>query len=285
MPTAIEWTDETWNPITGCSIESPGCTHCYAMKLAGGRLKNHRSRKGLTRPTKNGPVWTGEVRRNPEWLSLPLRWRRARQIFVCAHADLFHPDVPLEWIDEIWAVMALARHHTYQVLTKRSTRMRAYLGNPMQPRRVASLLDQLSPGPKWNGNVYQAVRDLRAGPLRQVWCGVSIEDRKRMLERAPDLQLTAAAVRFWSAEPLLGDLGELPFAMLPDQIIIGGESGQHAREFRDEWAGNIIDQAKPAGTAVFMKQRGAKLHPKSYKDFESFPEKLRVREYPAQVTA
>lgn len=285
MPTKIEWTDETWNPITGCSIESPGCTNCYAMKLAGGRLKNHPSRKGLTIPTKAGPVWTGEVRFNEDWLNQPMRWTRPRQIFVCAHSDLFHPDVPLEWVDAIWGVMALARRHTYQVLTKRPGRMRAYLANPMQPRRVAALLRDLAPHPLWNGSVYQAGVDLRNGPLAQIWCGTSIEDRPRMLERAPELAETKAAVRFWSAEPLLGSLGAIDPAVFPDQIIIGGESGARARPFQVEWAEEIISQAKPAGSAIFVKQLGRKLHPKSYKDFASFPPALQIREYPAGTAA
>ena len=103
--THIEWTDATWNPVTGCSVVSPGCTNCYAMKLAGTRLKHHPSREGLTRETKAGPVWTGEVRFNREWLTQPLGWKRPRRIFVCAHGDLFAEGVPDEWIDQVFAVM------------------------------------------------------------------------------------------------------------------------------------------------------------------------------------
>ena len=129
----IEWTDATWNPITGCSVTSGGCRLCYAMKLAGGRLKNHPSRAGLTIDTKNGPVWTGEVRLNHEWLDQPIRWGRQRQVFVCAHSDLFHPDVPDDWIDTIMGVMWACLYgrneqdgHIFQVLTKRAQRMRDY---------------------------------------------------------------------------------------------------------------------------------------------------------------
>ncbi len=125
--TKIEWTDATWNPITGCSVVSPGCTNCYAMKLAGGRLRGHPSRKGLTIPSKAGPVWTGEVRLNEEWLDQPLRWRKPRSIFVCAHGDLFNENVPDEWIDQVYGVMALCPQHTFQVLTKRPERMREYI--------------------------------------------------------------------------------------------------------------------------------------------------------------
>lgn len=125
--TKIEWTDATWNPITGCSVVSPGCTNCYAMKLAGTRLKHHPTREGLTTDSKAGPVWNGKVRFNESMLLDPLKWRRPRMIFVCAHGDLFAENVPDEWIDQVFAVMALAPHHTFQVLTKRPERMRAYL--------------------------------------------------------------------------------------------------------------------------------------------------------------
>jgi protein gp37 len=123
----IEWTDATWNPITGCHVRSPGCKFCYAMKLAGTRLKNHPSRSGLTIDTSNGPVWNGEVRLNEAWLEQPLRWARPRMIFVCAHADLFYEAVPDAWIDRLFAVMALSPQHVFQVLTKRPERMRDYL--------------------------------------------------------------------------------------------------------------------------------------------------------------
>ena len=106
--THIEWADATWNPITGCSVVSPGCTNCYAMKLAGTRLKHHPSRAGLTRDTKAGPIWNGVLRLNEAWLDQPLRWKRPRMIFVCAHGDLFHEDVPNAWIDRVFAVMAEA---------------------------------------------------------------------------------------------------------------------------------------------------------------------------------
>jgi len=123
----IEWTDATWNPITGCAIDTPGCINCYAMRLAGTRLKHHPSRKGLTKMVKGKPVWTGEVRLNEAWLKQPLQWARPRRIFVCAHGDLFYESVPDEWIDKVFAVMALASRHTFQVLTKRADRMRAYI--------------------------------------------------------------------------------------------------------------------------------------------------------------
>jgi protein gp37 len=173
--TTIEWTEATWNPITGCSVTSPGCTNCYAMKLAGTRLRNHESRAGLTVESKAGPVWTGEVRLNEQWLDQPLRWKRPRMIFVCAHGDLFHESVPDEWIDKVFAVMALAPQHTFQVLPNRSKRMRDFFAESTGWRaRIAGLLNEMKPSPLWNGNVHQGWQNLhgRADGLPNVWLGV-----------------------------------------------------------------------------------------------------------------
>ena len=141
--TNIEWTDATWQVVTGCDIVSPGCTNCYAMKMAGTRLKTHPSRAGLTTPSRSGPVWTGEVRFNEQWLDRPLRWRKPRRIFVAAHGDLFHPGVPDEVLDKVFAVMALARHHTFQCLTKRPNRARAYLSDAGITHRVSQAIDAI----------------------------------------------------------------------------------------------------------------------------------------------
>lgn len=202
----IEWTDATWNPITGCSVVSPGCQHCYAMKLAGTRMRHHHSREGLTIDTKAGPVWTGAVRLNEQWLDQPLRWRRPRMIFVCAHGDLFHEKVPDEWIDQVFAVMALAPQHTFQVLTKRAERMRGYMAavGGGDTERWATALRAVS-GRCGALDLGEALEFLsRRGPLRNVWLGVSAEDQQRADERIPHLLETPAAVRWLSAEPLLG---------------------------------------------------------------------------------
>lgn len=211
----IEWTDATWNPITGCSVLSPGCTHCYAMKLAGTRLAQHPSRAGLTRDSKAGPVWTGAVRLNEQWLAEPLRWRRPRMIFVCAHGDLFHEKVPDEWIDQVFAVMALAPQHTFQVLTKRAERMRAYMTNPATVRRIYDDVVDLvverklpfllvAPGTEPPPHLKFPRLPLGRWPLPNAWLGVSAEDQQRADERIPALLATPAAVRWLSAEPLLG---------------------------------------------------------------------------------
>jgi protein gp37 len=241
---AIEWTDATWNPITGCSVVSPGCTNCYAMRLAGTRLRNHPSRAGLTTlpsrkasTSKSGPVWNGEVRLNEQWLDQPLRWRKPRRIFVCAHGDLFHESVQDEWIDQVFAVMALAPQHTFQVLTKRPERMRAYITEQWQPapahrieylgltaidvpaemqgetredqvrRACEPILETMGLVDTANDALWTADGDCKAmqwkWPLPNVWLGVSVEDQRRADERIPLLLATPAAVRFLSVEPML----------------------------------------------------------------------------------
>lgn len=247
----IEWTDATWNPVTGCSVVSPGCTNCYAMRLAGTRLQHHPSRAGLTRDSKAGPVWTGEVRLNEDWLDQPLRWKRPRLIFVCAHGDLFHESVPDLWLDRVFDVIERAHWHVLQVLTKRSGRMRSYL-----QRRYS-----------------------RGSAPGHIWLGVSAEDQARADERIPELLATPAAVRFVSAEPLLGSMdltrmrgslggscdalaGYIPGSATDhavrkiDWVICGGESGRDARPMHPAWVRLLRDQCVAAGVPFFFKQWG-----------------------------
>lgn len=234
----IEWTDATWNPVVGCSVVSPGCTHCYAMKLAGGRLRNHSSRAGLTQPSKAGPVWTGKVRLWEPWLTQPFEWKTPRRIFVCAHGDLFHEDVPDDWIDKVFALMALTPQHTYQVLTKRAKRMRGYFEEPHPAgnvrawqARVLEKIDELVPE---RTEASRAARDrVLAGPLANVWLGVSAEDQARADERIPHLLATPAAKRFISAEPLLGAIDLAPW--LSEEDGCGGcDDGPPPRCGRDD---------------------------------------------------
>lgn len=280
--THIEWADATWNAITGCSLVSPGCTNCYAMKLAGTRLAHHPSRAGLTRDTKAGPVWTGKVRFNEQWLDQPLRWRKPRRIFVCAHGDLFAEGVPDEWIDRVFAVMALAPQHQFLLLTKRPLRMQNYTRNPATPGRIArALVDMMIAGklPK------HAVTDdswpvqsegdidlpddifLRQWPLSNCWKGVSVEDQPRADERIPILLDTPAAVRWISAEPLLGALDlrvYMPNALWSrlaswkqpelDWVVAGAESGPGARPCDLEWIRSLRDQCASSGSPFFWKQ-------------------------------
>lgn len=277
----IEWTEATWNPITGCTVISPGCANCYAMKLAGTRLQHHPSRAGLTTPTKAGPVWNGEVRLNVEWLDQPLHWTKPRMIFVCAHGDLFHESVPDAWIDQVFARMALAPQHTFQVLTKRAARMRAYLTSRFFERAEAiAALATSRAGP------LPAIR----WPLPNVWLGVSAEDQARADERLPELLATPAAVRWVSAEPLVGPIDLTPFLFiythddeaaldaggptpeLPwrdpattpaqeiarprlDWAVVGGESGP--RPMHPAWARQLRDQCVAARVPFFFKQWGS----------------------------
>lgn len=231
--TKIEWTDATWNPITGCSIVSPGCTNCYAMKLAGTRLRNHPSRKGLTRETKAGPVWTGEVRFNPQWLDEPLRWKKPRMIFVCAHGDLFAEGVPDEWIDQVFGVMSQAPQHTFQVLTKRPERMRSYLTRPQLEHHLVSALVRFPPTfPLPEPGRWPHL------PLPNVWLGTSVEDQPRADERIPTLLDTPAAVRWISAEPLLGPL-DLDKSIGGTRWI-GGQRGCDGRHQHAGRAGDVV---------------------------------------------
>lgn len=306
--THIEWTDATWNPITGCTLVSDGCRHCYAATLAATRLKHHPSRAGLARLNAAGEAkFTGEVRFNEQWLDQPLRWRRPRRIFVCAHSDLFHESVPDEWIDRVFAVMALAPQHTFQVLTKRPERMRAYFeGRRKNFGRASDLLHSMShpcneDDHEWAVDQLDAF-DSTGRVMHQVWLGTSIEDQATADARIPHLLATPAAVRFVSAEPLLGpvdltrvvecDRDELARAKPGDTIsgweldslrgdawdavngpltgeyretygmarldwvIVGGESGPHARPMHADWARSLRDQCNAAGVAFFFKQWG-----------------------------
>ena len=210
--TRIEWADATVNAINGCTVTSPGCTHCYAMKQA------HRfdARRGLTRQSNGGMVWTGEVRLNEKALLQPLSWKRPRRIFWNAHGDTFHESVPDEWIDRVLAVCALTPRHTHMILTKRAKRMREYMGSTATRERIArkmldnyrawgvsaipTLIDALA------NRAEEADPSIAAMPIRNVWLGVSVEDQTRAEERIPDLLTTPAAVRFLSCEPLLGPI-------------------------------------------------------------------------------
>ncbi|MBB2698912.1 UNVERIFIED_ORG: protein gp37 [Rhizobium esperanzae] len=274
--TKIEWTDATWNPITGCAIVSPGCTNCYAMKLAGTRLQHHPSRAGLTRDSKAGPVWTGEVRFNEQWLTQPLTWSRPRMIFVCAHGDLFAEGVPDEWIDKVFAVMALAPQHIFQVLTKRPERMREYIRSSETYGRILRAADPLRSQRRHLGSIPISAPS-HAGFWPQLWLGVSVEDQKRAEERIPILLDTPAAIRWISAEPLLGPLDlDKDGAVNEDSgrsflrswgrndwhsrgldwVVAGGESGLGCRPMHPHWVYALRDQCVAAEVPFLFKQWG-----------------------------
>lgn len=274
--TAISWAGGTWNVLTGCSVCSPGCTNCYAMKLAGTRLQNHPSRKGLTVPSKGGPVWTGEVRFNRQWLDQPLRRKTPTVIFVCAHSDLFHPEVSDQVLDEIFGVMALCHWHLFLVLTKRIERAGRYLSAPGLEGRIF---------PYWAGwqPAGGPAHRFPNFPLANMWVGTSVEDQQRADERLPELVATPAALRFVSAEPLLErvDLSrwlfdpvrveDMPGYALNDApgaayvkpsgkiglVIAGGESQRGARWLPAETVRGLHEQCEAAGTVFHFKQWGA----------------------------
>lgn len=208
----IEWTDATWNPVTGCSKISPGCRHCYAERLAA-RLQAMGQRN-----YRNG----FELTLQPQMLELPLRWKSPKRIFVNSMSDLFHEDVPLSYIKDVFSVMGRAHWHQYQVLTKRS-------------ERLLELNARLAWGP-------------------QIWMGVSVENED-YLDRIDDLRRTGAHVKFLSLEPLLGPLRGLQVCGV-DWVIVGGESGPGARPVDPAWVTGIRDQCVNAGVAFFFKQWG-----------------------------
>lgn len=225
--TGIEWTEHTWNPILGCSRESAGCTNCYAMRLAH-RLgaMGQPAYKGLTRRTKAGAVWTGELRlAAAAQIDKPRYIRRPATIFVNSMSDLFHPDAPDEWRDAAYAVMVDTPRHVYQALTKRPS--------------VAA--------------AYYAARPQLHG-LAHVWLGVSVESA-RVIDRVDMLRAIPAGLRFLSIEPLIGPVGRLDLSGIA-WIVTGGESGPGARRCDPGWVREVRDQCLAAGVAYFHKQWG-----------------------------
>ncbi|MDE1914691.1 MAG: phage Gp37/Gp68 family protein [Sphingomonadales bacterium] len=284
--TKIEWADATLNFINGCEVVSPGCTNCYAMRLAGTRMRLHPSRKGLTQTIKGKPVWNGHVTHNLKHLFQPLTWRRPRRIFWNAHGDMFLDAVPTQWIDMQFAIMAVTPQHTHMILTKRSKRMRAYLNNPETPRRVAAQLVNLDLKGQITGSQLLAALANRAQesdpeiatwPVPNVWVGVSVEDQDRDI-RIGDLKASPAAIRFISFEPLLGpitaDLTGIYW------VIVGGESGPRARPMHPHWARSLRDQCAAAGVAFFFKQWGEWLPTGSVDIYRHGPGK-NERQYPS----
>lgn len=213
----IEWTDSTWNPIRGCTKISPGCTHCYAETFA----ERFRGVKG--HPYEQG----FDLRFVPEKLVEPLRWSKPRMIFVNSMSDLFHEDVPTEYIQKVASVMQSAKWHTYQVLTKRAGRLQALLSTTLMPQ----------------------------ASLAHIWWGVSVEDRKHGLPRIEYLRQSPASVRFLSVEPLLEDLGIVDLNGI-HWVIVGGESGPGARPMQRAWVESLRDQCADANVPFFFKQWG-----------------------------
>jgi protein gp37 len=220
---SIEWTEATWNPVVGCAIISPGCTNCYAMRMAR-RLEAMGQPKyaGTTRISGGRPKWNGVVRINEESLGLPTMWKIGRMIFVNSMSDLFHENVPLAFIKRVFATMRQTPQHAYQILTKRAER-----------------LEELSPNLAWPANV---------------WMGVSVENADYAF-RIDHLRRTRAAIKFLSLEPLLGPLDNLDLTGI-DWVIAGGESGPRARPVDARWIRSIRDQCFDANVRFHFKQWG-----------------------------
>jgi protein gp37 len=301
----IEWTDSTWNPVTGCSRVSEGCRNCYAERLAGTRLAQTPRYEGLTRISGGEPKWTGEVRLHEDVLFKPLSWKRPRRIFVNSMGDTFHEKVPFEFIDRMFAVMALCPQHTFQVLTKRPERMAEFLlTRETTVGEWAVATGVLHYGEKrFREMAFKELRWIAEGKsvAPNVWLGTSVENQEEADRRIPHLLNCPAAVRFLSCEPLLGpvdsrayletitlfkgdggrgyragrkDVGRIHW------VIVGGESGPGARPMEPEWAISLRRQCLSAGVPFFFKQ-GSSANWPAYKSFESFPPELQVREYPA----
>src|SRR5262245_42624461 len=214
---SIEWTDATWNPVRGCTKISPGCARCYAETFA------ERFRGVPGHPYEQG----FDLRLVPDKLAEPLRWVSSRMIFVNSMSDLFHEDVPDDFIVDVARVMQLATWHTFQVLTKRSERLRDLLRGSLR----------------------------FAAKLPHVWWGVSVENQRHGIPRISNLRRAPAAVRFLSIEPLLEDLGTLDLRGI-SWVIVGGESGARARIMEPEWVLSIRDQCEAANVPFFFKQWG-----------------------------
>lgn len=210
--TRIEWTEYSWNPVSGCTKISSGCRHCYAERMAN-RLKA----MGVDR-YKSG----FRLKTHPDLLSMPLKWRRPRTIFVNSMSDLFHEDVPMSFIEQVFEVMNSCPQHTFQILTKRS-------------KRLADISKSLN----WTQNI---------------WMGVTVEN-SQVVGRIRDLSRSGARVKFISCEPLLGPIDILDLNGV-DWVIVGGESGPHARPMKEEWAVSIRDKCLAGGVPYFFKQWG-----------------------------
>jgi protein gp37 len=241
--TSIEWTDATWNPVAGCTVLSPGCTNCYAMRMAA-RLDAMGMEKyrNLTRKSGGRAKWTGKVRLDRPALNIPARWRKPRRIFVNSMSDLFHDAVPPQFVAEVWSVMQSTPRHTYQILTKR-------------PDRMANITAKL---PR----------------LPNVWLGTSVESGD-YLERIDNLRKVNATVRFVSFEPLLGSVMDADLTSI-HWAIVGGESGPRSRPMMKQWVDEIEASCREFGTAFFFKQWGGvrkKATGRTYRDqtFDEMP--------------
>jgi protein gp37 len=280
----IQWTDASWNPVTGCTKISPGCAHCYAETIT-------------LRFKRGGPFLPGKttIQLHPDRLNIPLKWKRPRKIFVCSMSDLFHEEVPDEFLPRVFAAMAAAPQHTYQVLTKRPERMCEVLSDHV-------FADAVGQAFKWE---FGGDQDFVTWPLPNIIAMVSVENQYWASRRIPLLAETPAAIRGLSVEPLLkaidltqyldpldwgretgGPQGWMPYPRPFDWVICGGESGPHARPMDLDWMRDLRDQCAAGGVKFFGKQLGSAWAKENGADrmggdWSYWPEDLRIREFPA----
>lgn len=314
--TTIEWATKVWNPLRGCSKVSEGCRNCYAIRQAHRFSGVGQPYEGLTERTNQGINWTGKVMLlPPEKLLTPLSWKKPERIFVNSMSDLFHEDVPNEFIRRIFSIMGEARHHQFMILTKRPKRMKEVITEIVREGDFATLQGSTEPPFPWPN----------------VLLGVSVENQQAANERIPELLQTPAAIRFLSCEPLLGpveileelmqgvdpgkcgncgkshgftrcsnygrvskiseryrchDFKRVDFAI--DWVVVGGESGHKARPMELDWARSLRDQCQAAAVPFFMKQMGSVfakengfLDPKGC-DWSEWNQEFKIREFPGQ---
>jgi protein gp37 len=307
--TKIQWTEATWSPVTGCTRTSSGCLKCYIDRTPPFRMAGRK----FNSPDIGG---TTGVILHPDRLTAPMRWRKPRRIFVCSLADLFHQDVPGQFIAEVFAVMALSPQHTYQVLTKRHARLRSLLSGEPFRTAVEVAINRFADDPAFplGKDDRRRIQASESGgawpwtwPLPNVWVGVSAEDQEWADVRIPALLDTPAAVRWVSAEPLLGPISlrrewiggpANGYGPAVQWLVAGGESGPNARWCDPDWIRSLVDQCRDGVTAPFVKQLGsgwardwsvggelvARSDPKGG-NWDLWPDVLRIREYPTSREA
>lgn len=264
----IEWTGETWNPVIGCDKVSPGCKNCYAIRTAWIRLHNPKINErytGTVEKTAAGNInWTGKINMLEEVLMKPLKTKKPTVFFVNSMSDLFHEQVPFDFIDKVFAVMALCPQHTFQVLTKRAERMYQYFDS-LKTERCPNI--HLASNKSHGGYMMVRLHEDEL-PLPNVWLGVSVENNDAARDRIIYLASVPSAVRFLSCEPLLGPVNLWPWLELThnkwtgkpgsiiDWVICGGESGPGARPMHPDWARSLRDHCKRSGVPFFFKQWG-----------------------------
>lgn len=298
--TGIEWTDATWNPVTGCEKVSPGCRDCYAEGVSERMQKNPKQDKYVNVVNSDGH-WTGEVHVHPDELVKPTRWTKPRRIFTCSMSDLFHEKVRPQFVGACFARMAVADHHVFQVLTKRPERMarmlpdepRFHHDRSIQQKFTEGFVQEIRHVLADDGDTVVDVESIREldipWPLPNVWVGTSVEDQERVEDRLQHLVNTPSNIHFLSCEPLLDRINIWPCLGIVDWVIVGGESGPDARPIEPSWVSHVINQCRDNDVPVFVKQlgtrwaEGAGADDSKGGDPAEWPETLRVREWPPEA--